>query len=74
MTIHKSRDITLEELVERIDSAGHGEIDAIIDALQSRYKRLFPDWEVAFLSVPRKNRLEQAQLLIDFIQKHYLDA
>lgn len=65
--------ISLEELIDRIEAADHDEIDAIIDALQSRYKRLFPDWEVAFLSVPGNNRREQARLLIEFIQKHYLD-
>lgn len=65
--------ISLEELIAGIEAADHEEMDAIIDALQSRYKQLFPDWEVAFLSLPRENRREQARLLMDFIQTHYLD-
>lgn len=73
----KPKGIPLTELIERIESASQEEIDAIIDALQNRYKRLFPEWEVAFLSVPTgnpENRKEQARLLIEFIQQHWLDS
>lgn len=73
----KPKGIPLADLIDRIESAGHEELDAIIDALQSRYKQLFPEWEVAFLSVPTGNpedRKEQAKLLIEFIQRHWLDS
>ena len=74
MLIQMKPKISLEELISRIEVADHQEMDAILDALQSRYKHLFPDWEVAFLSVPRENRREQARFLMEFIQKHYLDG
>ena len=74
MLIQMKPKISLEELISRIEVADHEEMDAIIDALQSRYKRLIPDWEVAFLSVPRENRREQARFLMEFIQKHYPDG
>lgn len=74
MLIQMKTKISLEELISRIEVADHEEMDAILDALQSRYKHLFPDWEVTFLSVPRENRREQARFLMEFIQKHYLDG
>ena len=69
--------ISLEELLLRIEYAEHEEIDPIIDALQRRYSRLFPDWEVVFLSMPTgdpEKRRKQAQLTIEFIQNHWLDS
>ena len=67
--------ISLDELILRIEYAEHEEIDPIIDALQRRYTRLFPDWEVAFLSVPTGSEeamKAQGQLLIEFIEKQWL--
>lgn len=75
MIIEMEPRISLEELLLRIEYAAPEEIDAIIDALQARYKRLFPDWEVAFLSVSTgnpENQREQARLMIDFIQNNWL--
>ena len=76
MIIKMEPRISLDELLLRIEYADHKEIDAIIDALQSRYRRLFPDWEVAFLSVPTgnpENQRKQARLLIEFIQSNWLN-
>ena len=67
--------IPLDELIQRIEYAEHEEIDPIIDALQRRYMRLFPDWEVAFLSVPTGSaeaKQAQGKLLIEFIQNKWL--
>ena len=72
----KQKRIPLDALIERIEYADHKEIDAIIDALQRRYQRLFPDWEVAYLSVPTgnpENQRKQARLLIEFIQNNWLN-
>jgi len=68
--------ISLEELIHRIEYAEHEEIDPIINALQRRYRRLFPDWDVVFLSTPTGSpeaMREQANLMIEFIRKHYLE-
>ena len=67
--------ISLEDVLCRIEYADPDEIDAMIDAVQRRYSRLFPDWEVTFLSMPTGSpeaRCEQAKQLIAFIQKNYL--
>ena len=67
---------SLEELIQRIEYADSGEIDAIVGALKRRYKQLFPDWEVAFLSVPtgsKEAKQEQSRLLIEFIQHNWLE-
>ena len=67
--------ISLEKLLLRIEYAEHEEIDPIMDALQRRYKRLFPDWEIVFLSVPTENEeatKKQGRLMIEFIQNHWL--
>ncbi len=77
MLIKMESRISLEELLLRIESTDHDEIDAIIDALQSCCKRLFPDWEVVFLSMPTgnpENRREQGKLLIAFIQNYFLET
>lgn len=75
MIIKMKPKITLDELLLRIEYAEHEEIDPIIDALQRRYRRLFPDWEAAFLSVPTgnpENQRKQAQLMIKFIENNWL--
>ena len=75
MIIKMESRISLDELLLRIEYAEHEEIDPIIDALQRRYIRLFPDWEVAFLSVPTGSEeamKAQGQLLIEFIEKRWL--
>lgn len=66
--------ISKEALIQRIEYADGMEIDEIINAIQRRYNRLHPDWEVVMLSLPAGSesaRREQGQLLIDFIRKHY---
>ena len=75
MIIKMKPKISLDELLLRIEHAEHEEIDPIIDVLQRRYRRLFPDWEVAFLSVPAgngENRRKQARLMIEFIEENWL--
>lgn len=75
MIIKMEPKITLDELIDRIEYADHDEIDPIIDALQRRYTRLFPDWDVVFLSAPTGSEealKQQGQLMIDFIEKHWL--
>lgn len=56
MIIKKKSHISTDELIHRIEYADDSEIDAIIDALQRRYKRLFPDWEVHSSPCPLETR------------------
>ena len=67
--------ISLEDVLYRIEYADSLEIDEMIDALQKRYNRLFPGWEVMFLSMKTgdENEIrESAQRMIDFIRRHDL--
>ena len=75
MILNMKPRISLDELILRIEYAEHEEIDPIIDALQRRYERLFPDWEVVFLSVPtgsEEAQRAQGKQLIAFIQNKWL--
>lgn len=72
----KKREITLQEVVERIEHADHMEIDAMIDAVRRRYSRVFPDWDVMFMSVHSGNEAEakqQVEWLIQTLRKQYLE-
>ena len=72
-----NEEISLNQLLHRIENCVPGELDPICNALQNRYSELFPDWEVVFLSMPGgspEKRREQGRRLIDFIQKNYLDT
>ena len=42
----------LRDVLTFIAQADDLEINEIIDALTARYKAVYPDWEVAFLSMP----------------------
>ena len=35
------------------------EIDQLLNALRRRYQRLYPDWEVLFISRPKQSQEEQ---------------
>ena len=60
-------EITLKQLIARVESCGTDEVDAVIDALQRRYRRLYPGWEVIFEAYPVKrsenHRNQQLTLL-----------
>jgi hypothetical protein len=60
-------EITLKRLVARVESCSTDEVDAVIDALQRRYRRLYPGWEVIFEAYPMKmlenNRNQHLTLL-----------
>ena len=77
MTSKHPDEISLEQLLQRIDNCKPEERDPICTALQRRYRVLYPDWEVVFLSMPGgspERRREQGQQLIEFIQKNLIDT
>lgn len=55
--------MTLEQVLAYIDAADDDEINQIIDALTVRYRQVYPDWEVAFLSLPRHDRKRRREIL-----------
>ena len=60
--------ISTKRLIKRIGNADGYEIDEVLDALHRRYQKLYPDQEVIFLSLPRKDRQERRRR-IAFLQK-----
>lgn len=71
-----NREISLDDVLYRIEYADHDEIDAMIDAVQRCYSRLFPDWEVAFLSIHAGDQAEctqQVEQVIQMLKKLYLE-
>ena len=56
-------DITLDELLYRIDSASSEEIKPIMDALTDRFMALWPGWDLLMLFVPRHDRKTRIRML-----------
>ena len=52
-----------KELMEQIASADSFLLTQIVQAVLSRYRALFPDDEVFFLSLPARNSAERAAIL-----------
>lgn len=58
--MHKlSDDRSISEVVDRIENADGGEISEIIRAIIRGYRKLFPDWEVIFLSMHRNDPVKR---------------
>ena len=63
----------LKELLEQIASADSTGLTQIVQAVLSRYRALFPDEDVVFLSFPEKDRDARVALLrhvADMIERH----
>jgi len=56
-------DITLDELLDRIDHAEPKEIQTIMDALTDRFQTLWPQWDLLMLSVPRNDKKSRIRVL-----------
>ena len=55
--------ITLDEILERIETADNFEISKIMEAVQKRFCIAFPDWEVIYLSCPKNDPVQRKQTL-----------
>ena len=53
---------SFEDVLERILLASDKELNQILDAVTRRYCRLFPDWDILFLSLPREPEQRKQQL------------
>ena len=57
-------------ILERIKQAKPEEMSDLILAVQSRYNELFPDWELSFYTLERKqDKNEQLDAMIALIEK-----
>ena len=62
-----------EMILTGIENANDHEIGDIIRAVIKRYKKLFPAWQVIFLSVPldnEKERMESIEQMLEFLKVH----
>ena len=60
--MNQNSDFELEEVLAYIEDADALEIDPILNAITRRYCRLFPDWDILFLSLPREPEQRKHQL------------
>lgn len=51
--------ISTKRMIKRMEYADGYEIDQLLNALRKRYQRLYPDWEVLFISRPKQSQEEQ---------------
>ena len=64
----------LSALIEEILRADSEALNKISNAVEERYRRLFPDQEVVYLTLPRNNleeREKQLALAVEFLRKHH---
>ena len=62
------RKLTLARVIKFIQQADDYQVNEIINTLQDRYRKVYPDWEVVFLSLP-KNSPEERKNIIDYFLK-----
>ena len=54
---------TLPQVLEFIRQADDCQVSEIIHTLVARYKEVYPDWEVVFLSLPKNNPTERKNMI-----------
>ena len=54
--------MTLEDIILFISQADDAQLNDITTALSARYKVLFPDWEVVYLTLPLHDPQRRAEL------------
>lgn len=52
-----------EDLIDRIDGLGPGELAPVLDAVLERYRELFPDWEIIYAAIPKEASPERTAFL-----------
>lgn len=62
-TIKEGEYMNLDELCQRIRHAGPEEINDILQTAFERYRILFPNDEILYLSLPKNNPQERQRLL-----------
>ena len=69
--VRKKRD--LPYILNWIKTADDYEISHMILAIVKRYSKVYPDWEVMFLSLPKdpEERREQLVLMMEMLQKPF---
>jgi hypothetical protein len=69
MQAHMEVEITLEQLIARVENCGTDEVDAVFDALRRRYRGIFPGWEVVFEAYPVKKEDKDRKPRLTLLKK-----
>lgn len=60
-------------MINRIKNAKPEEMEEIVQAVLTRYRELYPDWEIMFLSLDKKeNKNDQIDNIIALLNKRKL--
>ena len=60
-------------MINRIKNAKPEEMEEIVQAVLARYRELYPDWEILFLSLDKKeNKNDQIDNIIALLNKRKL--
>lgn len=73
VNIMDETDNSLDAVLAKIAQADDFEISQIIQAVVRRYRQVFPDWQVVFLSLPgtdQKARNKQLRETLMFLMNH----
>ena len=61
---------TLNDILNYISQADTDQLNEITQAIVQRYGKLSPDWEVAFLSLPKNDPMQRDQMLRSILELH----
>ena len=61
------QEITLNQVLTYIHQADDLQVNEIIQAIVSRYRDIYPDWDITFLSLPRNDPEERNNLIQYFL-------
>ena len=65
-----SKPSTFQQTLNRIKRADDLEIVEIMNAVRTRYKTFYPDWEVLYIACP-KNDSKERQKTLELILDHF---
>ena len=64
--------MTLKQIEEMVGQVNKEDIDLYVKCAMDRYRELFPDWEMFYMAIPKKDPKERAQTiqyLIEMLRK-----
>ncbi len=59
-----------KSLIKKIKLSDSTQINEVLSAAQNRYRRLFPEWEIYYISIEKsQDRNEQIDQVIEFLNR-----
>ncbi len=66
------KEISLQELLDRIHSASPEELNSILNTVIDRFAEIYPEWELMTITVPghdRESRIQALQKSLSLLEK-----